>query len=81
VAVETFGAFGQEAWDFNTELGRRLMATIKDTRAAFFLFQRLSAAAAVQRGNAVCILGTVDDKSSSAEYRLLFFCFFFVFFD
>jgi hypothetical protein len=54
VAVETFGAFGQEAWDFITELGRRLMATTKDTRAASFLFQRLSVA--VQRGILVLVL-------------------------
>jgi hypothetical protein len=47
--AETFGAYGQEAWDFLTEEGRKLMALRIDTRtASIFVFVFVSA---TERGN------------------------------
>ena len=57
IAIETFGAFGEEAAKFMSELGRRLTRTTQDSRPASFLFQRLSVT--MQRGNAACVLGTI----------------------
>jgi len=62
VAVESAGAFGQDATEFLQELGRRIAAATGDPRATEFLFQRLSVA--VQRGNAACVLGTCTDSCS-----------------
>ena len=61
IAIETLGAFGNEANVFITELGRRLQIATLDTRARMFLLQRLSVA--LQRGNAACVLGTVSEKA------------------
>ena len=57
VAVETLGTWGTLGLAFINELGRRISAVNGDPRAASFLKQRLSLA--VQRGNAVAVLGTL----------------------
>lgn len=66
IAIETLGAFGNNAIEFICELGQRLQIVSKDTRAKMFLLQRLSVA--VQRGNAACVLGTLADNDCSAEF-------------
>ena len=53
VALETLGSWGPEASTFVSELGRRLVVTTGEPRAASFLRQKIGIA--VQRGNAVCI--------------------------
>ena len=58
VAVETLGGLGEEACHFMQELGRRITSVTGERRATEFLMQRLSVA--IQRGNASCILGTVN---------------------
>ena len=55
VAIETLGAIGPKSLVFLKELGWRARRQSGDERAASFLLQRLSVA--VQRGNAVSILG------------------------
>ena len=58
VAVETHGGLGEEACHFMQELGRRITSVTGERRATEFLIQRLSVA--IQRGNASCVLGTVN---------------------
>jgi len=50
---------------FIQELGRRISLASGDPRETAFLFQRLSAA--IQRGNAIAILATLQDKSQAAD--------------
>ncbi len=61
ISVETFGAFGADTLEFLVSLGKRLISVHNDSRASMFLFQRISIA--VQRGNAACVMGTMDDSN------------------
>jgi hypothetical protein len=65
IAVESLGAFGDEALAFFKDLGRRIAAVTAEPRSSQFLLQRLSVA--VQRGNAACIVGTVPMSNSWDE--------------
>ena len=57
VAIETLGAFGQEARSFLRELAHRMSLSTGEPQSHQFLIQRV--AVAVQRGNAASILGSV----------------------
>jgi hypothetical protein len=57
IAVETFGAWGPEASAFVTELGRRISLLSGEPRSTMFLRQRIDIA--LQRGNAMSVLGTL----------------------
>ena len=60
IAVETSGVFGPRTLSFLKELGRRLRRQTGEKKATTYLFQRLSLA--VQRGNAISILGTYSTR-------------------
>ena len=55
VAIESSGAIGPQSRAFLQELGRHVQLELGDTNATMYLLQRLSVA--VQRGNAVAIMG------------------------
>ena len=57
VVVETLGALGPEASSFLKEIARRIFFARGVERAHEFLLQR--GAVAVQRGNAVSVLGSM----------------------
>ncbi len=63
VAIETSGVWGERALELVTEIGRRIAAVTHEPRSTTFLRQRLSVA--VQRGNAMCVLGTFANSSLS----------------
>ena len=63
--IETSGVWGEQALVLVTEVGRRMAEVNKEPRSTTFLRQRLSVA--VQRGNAVCILGTLRHNDSSKQ--------------
>lgn len=65
VAVETFGALGDEATSFLTDVGRRIATVTGESRSTQFLLQRLSVA--IQRGNAICVLGTAPSDACLDE--------------
>jgi hypothetical protein len=65
IAVETLGAIGQEALTFFLDLGRRIATITAEPRSLQFLLQRLSVA--IQRGNAACVLGTVQSSNGWDE--------------
>jgi len=58
VVIETLGTWGSEGWSFTGELGRRITRITGDQKATAFLRQRLSLA--VQRGNTISVLGTIN---------------------
>ena len=56
VAIESLGAMGKRSLAFVKELGHRVRQCSGEVKARAYLLQRLSVA--VQRGNAVSVLGT-----------------------
>ena len=60
VAIETSGVWGRQALDLINEIGRRIAAVTHEPRSTAFLRQRISVA--VQRGNAYCVLGTLQSS-------------------
>ena len=59
MALETLGSYGEAAWRFVVELGRRWAVAINDPLATAKVRQRLSVA--IQRGNAISVKGTLYD--------------------
>ena len=70
VAVETFGSWGSEGASLVKSIGKRIQDLTGEKRATFFLFQSISMA--VQRGNAVSILGTVKSGEKLDEVFYLY---------
>ena len=70
MAVETMGSWGQMGLGFIKELGARITNVTKDNRSTSYLFQALSMA--IQRGNAISVMGTVPDVKELDEiYHLV----------
>ena len=65
IAVETLGVWGPQAWDFVSELGRRIAVVSGDVHSTTFLRQRIDVT--LQRGNAASILGTLALTSTVVE--------------
>ena len=57
VMVETSSAFGREALDLFTEIGRHTRLAIQEVRARSFLFQQVSVV--LQHSNAASIMGSM----------------------
>ena len=70
VAVETLGGLGEEAYGFMQDLGRRVATVTGERRASEFLFQKLSVA--IQRGNASCVLGTVNSSKDCRDLDVVY---------
>ena len=64
VAIETSGTWSEQGFDLIREIGRRIAEVTHEPRATLFLRQRPSVA--IQRGNAVCVMGTFR----TSEYDL-----------
>jgi len=56
VAIETLGVWGPGAIELAASIGRRIIDTTEDTRLPYYFRQRIDLA--VQRGNALSVLGT-----------------------
>jgi hypothetical protein len=65
VGVETLGVWGASASKFVKDLGQRIQCATGERRATSFLMQAISVA--IQRGNAVSMLGTVRQQPSLNE--------------
>ena len=68
VAVETLGGFGPAAVSFVKGIGSRLEASSGDPRATQFLVQSISVA--VQKGNALCVTGSIGAVSDGLSDAL-----------
>ena len=70
IAVETLGPFGPQTQDFFRNLGQRLRAATGDHRSFEFLIQRISIA--IQRGNALSVLGSLIPSWKPDEAHCFF---------
>ena len=70
MAVEIMGSWSQMGLGFIKKLGTKITNVTKDDRSTSYLFQALSMA--IQRGNAISIMGTVPDiKELDEIYHLV----------
>jgi len=60
-AIETSEVWGVQALELVSEIGRRLTSTTHEPRSTTFIRQRISMA--VMRGNAQCVLGTLQSSN------------------
>ena len=65
IALETIGSVGTRSAKFIYDLSRRLIVATGDKRAGHYFRQRLGLA--VQRGNALAVLGTMDRGQCLAD--------------
>ena len=65
VATETMGCWGKMGLKFIKELGARIAESTGEDRSTSFLFQSLGMA--VQRGNAMSVLGTIPNLRDLQE--------------
>jgi hypothetical protein len=65
VAIETSGSWGMEALSFIKTIGKKIFASTDEPKSTSYLIQRISLA--VQRGNAVSIIGTIPSSRSLDE--------------
>ncbi|KAJ4428046.1 hypothetical protein ANN_24060 [Periplaneta americana] len=68
-AVETFGPWSHDAKVLVSQIGQILISITGDRRCTTYLRQRLSIA--IQRGNAMSVLGTLPESSPLDELFLL----------
>ena len=65
------GTLGDEASAFMHQLGRRIMSITAERHATEFLLQRLSVA--MQRGNASCVLGTINSARDCQNMDVVYY--------
>ena len=65
VSVETLGVWGKTGLNCMKEVGKTLIEQSGDKRASSFIFQSISIA--VQRGNALSILGTMEADEETLD--------------
>ena len=71
IPVETLSPMGDEASDFMHQLGRRITSVSGERRATEFVIQRLSVA--TQRGNASCVLGTINSTTDGQNLDVIYY--------
>ena len=69
LAFETFGSIGPETSLFLKRLGKLMARSTGEPKSLDFLLQRISVA--IQRGNAISVLGTFNESTSDN----VFLCF------
>ena len=62
IGFQTFGSWGPSAMDILDQIGKRIKEHTGDSRAMDFLRQKISIE--IQRGNAVFVLGTVEQRAN-----------------
>ena len=66
VAIETFGAWGQEGLKFIKEIGKKITQRAQEKNSTTHIIQAISMA--VQRGNAASIMGTLGPQKKLDHY-------------
>ena len=70
INIETYGVWGGMGMSFVKEVGKKILEQTGEKRSTSFLFQSIGIA--IQRGNALSILGTLkQDDNSLHEIFLL----------
>ena len=65
VGIETYGAYGPQSIKLFKQISKKIQDATGEKLSTFYLF--LSISMAIQKGNAVCVMGCVKDKSSGLE--------------
>ena len=66
MGVETYGAYGPQGIKLVNQIGKKkIQGATGEKLSTFFLFQSISMA--IQRGNAVCVMGCPKNRSSGLE--------------
>ena len=65
VGFETCGAYGPEGIKLVKQIGKKIQDATGEKLSTFYLFQSISIA--IQRGNAVCVMGCPKDRSPGLE--------------
>ena len=65
VDIETFGAYGPQGIKLVKQIGKKIQDATGEKLSTFYLFQSISMA--IQRGNAVCVMGCPKDTSTGLE--------------
>jgi hypothetical protein len=65
VGVETYGAYGPQGIKLVKQIGKKIQEATSEKLSSFFLFQSISMA--IQKGNAVCVMGCPKNRSSGLE--------------
>ena len=65
VGIETYGAYGPQGIKLVKQISKKIQDATGEKLSTFYLFQSISMA--IQKGNAVCVMGCVKDTSSGLE--------------
>jgi hypothetical protein len=65
VGVETYGAYGPQGIKLVKQIGKKIQEATSEKLSSFFLFQSISMA--IQKGNAVCVMGCPKNRHSGLE--------------
>ena len=72
IAIETFGSIGPLGMEFLCAVGKKLIRHTGDKRSSQFLQQRISIE--LQKGNSLCVLGTLPSSTELEEIFYTFGC-------
>ena len=61
MGIETYGAFGPQGIKLLKKIGKQICEVTGEKRSTYFLLQSISMA--IQRANAVCVLGTAPPST------------------
>ena len=61
----TYGTYGPQGIKLVKQIGKKIQDATVEKLSSFYLFQSISMA--IQRGNAVCVMGCPKNRSSGRE--------------
>ena len=65
VGIETYGAYGPQGIKLVKQIGKKIQDATGEKLSTFYLSQNISMA--IQRGNAICVMGCPKDRSPGLE--------------
>jgi hypothetical protein len=77
IVIATLGPWGDDAKKIINEISQKIQKITNESRSTSYLSQRISIA--IQRGNAVSVLGTIED-SSNDKLEEMFYLYFIKFY-
>ena len=61
MGIETYGAYGPQGIKLIKQIGKKIQDATGEKLSTFYLSQNISMA--IQRGNAICVMGCPKDRS------------------
>ena len=65
IGIETYGAYGPQGIKLIKQIGKKIQEATAEKLSTFYLLQSISMA--IQRGNAVCVMGCPKSTSTGLE--------------